>query len=176
MSIGYWVMSIGNLVFSNVCLIMEKEITSQQLNLPPIQPRIKQSDNKDFIFDSIRKIWVSLTPEEWVRQHLINYLTTEMNYPASLMKVEKGIKQLSGTKRTDIVVFDKKAKPLMIIECKSYNVELTQETINQAANYNVNLNAPYLLISNGLKHITFFLDFQNNKISQLQSIPDYNII
>jgi len=143
------------------------------MNLPLVNLHLKQSENKEYVFDIVRKQWVMLTSEEWVRQHLVHYLISRKNYPASLMKIEKGLKQRTGKKRTDIVVYNNKAVPVMIIECKSVNVNLSQNTINQAANYNIDLKAPYLLVSNGMKHFIFFIDFANNKITQLKSIPDY---
>lgn len=143
------------------------------LNLPSIDISIKKIDGKDYIFDIIRKNWVKLTPEEWVRQHVIHFLIREKHCPASLMQIEKGLKQHVGNKRTDIVVYDKNANPLIIVECKSYTVAITQTAIDQAAHYNINLNAPYLLVSNGINHYGFFIDFKNSHISPLQTIPEY---
>jgi hypothetical protein len=146
----------------------------QSLNLPPISPKIKTENNRNYIFDSIRKTWVALTPEEWVRQHMVGFLVAHKSYPASLIQIEKGHKNAVGARRTDIVVCDKTGNPLMLVECKAPTVQLTQTTLEQVANYNLTLKARYILITNGINHMGFAIDFSSGAISPLDSIPLYN--
>lgn len=146
----------------------------QHLNLPPITPKIKQISNRSHIFDKARKSWVVLTPEEWVRQHVIDYLVEHKQYPIALMKVESGHRSNVGLRRTDIIVCNKEATPVMLVECKAPTIKITQDTVEQIANYNQTIRAKYLLISNGLKHIGFKIDFESGEIKQLIEIPFYS--
>ena len=144
------------------------------LNLPPINPRIKKEGARTYIFDPIRKTWVVLTPEEWVRQHIISYLVEEKDFPASLIQIEKGHKFSVGARRTDAVAYGKNGTPLMVIECKAATVQITQQTIEQIAHYNIVIKAPLLLVTNGLVHLGYHIDFKNGKIEALESIPNYS--
>jgi hypothetical protein len=103
------------------------------------------------VFDAIRKKWLQLTPEEWVRQHVVNYFITQQKYPASLISLEKEIELNGVKKRYDVVVYTKELKPFIIVECKAPGVDLSQDVLEQAARYNLILNVEYVFITNGLK-------------------------
>lgn len=130
--------------------------------------RFKKENNKEFIFDEVRKQWVRLTPEEWVRQNFIQYLIQTKKYPASLLAVEKEIHAGELKRRCDIVVYNNNL-PWMIIECKEMDVVLNDKVIEQVLNYNQHLQVHYLIITNGKE--TFGLDTKN-KI-QLTDLPNY---
>ncbi len=122
------------------------------LNLPSIKPTLKKENGKVLIFDGIRKKYIVLTPEEWVRQHFINYLVTELKYPKSLFRIEGSLTYNRLQKRSDILVFDRNSKPWMLIECKSPIIKLSQKVFNQVAVYNMTLGAKYLAVTNGMAH------------------------
>lgn len=130
--------------------------------------KFKKENDKEFIFDEIRKRWVRLTPEEWVRQNFIQYLVQIKKYPASLLSVEKEIKLNDLKKRCDIVVF-KNAGPWMIIECKAGDVHLTEQTVQQILAYNITLKSKFLVITNGIN--TFCLNTSN--LEFLYKLPEY---
>lgn len=137
------------------------------LQLPEYDCKLKESEGKVWIFDVIRKKFVILTPEEWVRQHLINYFVEHLGYPKPLIKIETGLVYNQLQKRSDILVYDRLGNPWMIVECKSFDIELTQKSVEQAAVYNKTIGAPYVVISNGLKHICY----QVNESIQLTGFP-----
>lgn len=145
----------------------------QQLNLPIYKFKIKSSENKYFIFDIIRKKYVVLTPEEWVRQHFIFYLIEEKKYPISLIAVEKKLTINKLTKRTDILVFSKDGLPNIIVECKAPTIKITQDTFDQIARYNLKLEANYLITTNGLDHFYCKMDTKNEQYIFLKNIPNY---
>lgn len=120
-----------------------------KIEYPPYQPKIKTEQDKEFIFDEFRKQWVVLTPEEWVRQNFLQYLIQIKKYPASLIAIEKEIKLGDLKKRFDIVVYDRNSKPWMIIECKEMNVILDRKVLDQILRYNITMQVPYLIITNG---------------------------
>jgi hypothetical protein len=120
------------------------------LNLPPYPYKIKQSGGKLFIFDVLRHKYVFLTPEEWVRQHLVHYLTGHHGYPKALMRTETGLKYNTLYRRSDLLVYDPAGNPFLLAECKDVSVPLTAEVLAQAAAYNHVLRAPYVLLTNGL--------------------------
>ena len=128
------------------------------LNLPTYQIKITKQLNKPFIYDEIRKKYVSLTPEEWVRQHILNYLLNHKKLSKSLIAVERKLTYLNSFKRFDILVFNNKAKADILIECKAPNVNLTSETALQLSLYNQEYKANIIIISNGLKHFSWKLD------------------
>ena len=132
--------------------------------------KIKSENGKEIIFDECRKQWVLLTPEEWVRQNFLQYLVQERLYPASLIAVEREIVLGDLKKRFDIVVF-KNAKPWMIVECKEMHGKLNEAAIKQILNYNITLQAEYLVITNGTS--TFALHVQQGKFEWLQKLPDF---
>ncbi len=145
----------------------------QQLNFPAYQFRLKSSENKVSIFDRIRKKFIILTPEEWVRQHTIHYLIDKKKYPESLINVEKLIKIGDLNKRYDIIVFNPDGSIHLIIECKSHSVKITQEVFDQIARYNLVLKAEYLMITNGLNHYYCQMDYTEKRYSFMEDIPDY---
>jgi len=145
----------------------------QQLNLPTYKFRIKSTKNKYAIFDIIRKKYVILTPEEWVRQHIIHFLVEEKKYPLSLIGIEKKLTINKLTKRTDILVFNTEGLPHIIVECKAPSVNITQNAFDQIARYNLKLNANYLIVSNGLEHYYCKMDFEKEAYVFLENIPAY---
>lgn len=144
-----------------------------KLNLPEFDVRLKKADGKVWIFDGIRKKYIVLTPEEWVRQHFVHYLLTEKKYPRSLIKVEGGLVYNQLQKRTDIVVFDRQGKPWMVIECKSPATTVSPATLSQAAVYNTTLQAGYLSVTNGLVHFCARIDWLDRKTTLLSGFPAY---
>ncbi len=125
------------------------------LKYPPFEVQLKNKGSQTFIFDSIRKKWLVLTPEEWVRQHVINYLIAEKQFSPSLISVEKELKLNDLKKRYDIVVYSNDLKPYLIIECKAPYIDLDELVIEQALRYNLILKAPLLMITNGVKDVVF---------------------
>ena len=140
------------------------------LPYPSYPFKIKAINGKDQIFDPFRKIWVILTPEEWVRQNLLQYLVQTLHYPSSLIAVEKEIKLGELSKRFDIVVY-KNEQPWMIIECKEAKVSLNEKTMGQILQYQQVLTAQYLFISNG--HETMGAKIESGKMQAMQNFPDY---
>ncbi|MBW1295092.1 type I restriction enzyme HsdR N-terminal domain-containing protein [Aquimarina litoralis] len=145
----------------------------QKLNFPAYQFRFKSSENKISIFDRIRKKFIILNPEEWVRQHTIQYLIEEKKYPESLINVEKLVKVNGLNKRYDIIIFNPNGSIYLIIECKSPKIKITQEVFDQIARYNLALDAEYLMITNGINHYYCQMDYTAKQYSFLQDIPDY---
>ena len=144
-----------------------------KIEYPAYQPKIKDQLGKEFIFDEIRKQWVMLTPEEWVRQNFLQYLIQVKQYPASLIAVEKEIQLGDLTKRFDIVVYDHNTLPWMIIECKEMTVALNEQVLNQALRYNITLNVPYIVISNGTH--CFGFTGKRGALLELSDLPDFTI-
>jgi len=142
----------------------------QELNFPAYQFQLNRVEEKNYIFDPIRKKWVVLTPEEWVRQHLILFLVQTKKYPASLLAVERLITFNKLKKRFDLLLFNKTGKPEMLIECKAPEVNLSKETLFQIATYNMVFKVPYLFISNGLNHLLFQLNEEGNYV-RTQEMP-----
>ena len=145
----------------------------QILNFPLYEFRFKNSENKLYIFDIVRKKFVSLTPEEWVRQHTIQFLLKEKKYPQSLMDVEKQIQVNQLTKRYDIVVYRSDGSIFLAVECKAPQVKITQQIFDQIARYNMTLKAENLMITNGLHHIFYQIDYVNQKYVFLEELPDF---
>lgn len=142
------------------------------LNLPKYQFRTKNEDGKTYILDEQRKKYVRLTPEEWVRQHMVKFLTNSKKYPSQLI-VNEGIVELNGmSKRFDTVIYDRQGKPQLIAEYKAPSVKITQKTFDQIASYNMKLHVDYLLVSNGLSHYCCKVNWENNQYTFLQEIPE----
>jgi hypothetical protein len=141
-----------------------------KIEFPKQQVKIRQQAGVDEVFDIIRKKWLRLSPEEWVRQNMIHYLLLK-NYPASLVAVEKEIKLGELTKRCDIVVYSRKALPFMIIECKEMNIPLSEKTLEQVLRYHITLPAEYLIVTNG----SYCFGFQKtgNQFIETNEFPDY---
>jgi predicted type IV restriction endonuclease len=144
-----------------------------KLNLPVFEPSLKKEQGKIWIFDGIRKKYIVLTPEEWVRQHFINYLITELKYPKSLFRIEGSLTYNKLQKRSDILVFDRNGKAWMLIECKSPTIKLNQKAFNQVAVYNMTLGAKYLAVTNGMAHFCFEAAAHGNEPKTLQNFPQF---
>lgn len=146
-----------------------------KLNLPAFDVKVTvNASGERAIYDRLRKKYVALTPEEWVRQHFVEFMIARRGYPASLMANEIGI-TLNGTKRRcDTVVFDRRGMPLTIVEYKSPDVAVTQKTFDQIVRYNMVLRARYLIVSNGLTHYCCAIDYDNHTYSFLADVPDYD--
>ncbi len=140
------------------------------INYPKHDFRFKKEDEKEFIFDEVRKQWLRLTPEEWVRQNFLQYLIITKKYPAILIAIEKEIKLGELKKRCDIVVY-KNDKPWMIVECKEMNVVLNESTIEQILRYNMVMKVEYLVITNGTNIHAW--NIADGKANELNSIPDF---
>ena len=145
----------------------------QKLNFPTYSFRFKNSENKVAIFDEIRKKFIILTPEEWVRQHVVQYLLQDKNYPKSYINVEKLIKINDLSKRYDIIVYQPNGAIYLLIECKAPEVTITQQTFDQIARYNLVLNAKYLMVSNGVNHYFCQMDLIKEKYIFLQELPEF---
>ncbi|MEM8969052.1 MAG: type I restriction enzyme HsdR N-terminal domain-containing protein [Bacteroidota bacterium] len=143
------------------------------LNLPAFIPQIMTQDTGRMIFDVFRKKYVALTPEEWVRQHFAHYLTEHLRYPKALLKVEGALVVNGQKKRADMVVYDKDAHPFLVVECKSPKVKLNESTFQQSAWYNYTLQAPYIAITNGLRHYCCRINHQTRQVEFQNGLPDY---
>lgn len=148
----------------------------QQLNFPTCNFRFKNSENKTAVFDEIRKKFVILTPEEWVRQHVVNFLLKEKKYPKSLINVEKILKVNGLAKRYDIVVFNPDGSIFILVECKAPEVKISQMTFDQIARYNMTMDARFLMVTNGLNHYFCQMDYENERYHFLQELPEYKRI
>ena len=125
------------------------------------------------IFDVIRKKFVVLQPEEWVRQHCLHFLIEEKKYPKSLINVEKELKVNNLRKRYDIVVYRPDGSIQLMVECKSYKVKIDQSTFDQIAKYNLTLNAAFLMVTNGINHYYCLMDHAEKRYQFLKDIPEY---
>lgn len=144
-----------------------------ELNLPSFDIRLQRDDEGVKIFDRLRKKFIILTPEEWVRQHFVNYLINHKGFPESLMANEIGI-TLNGTRRRcDTVVFDKHGSPMVIVEYKASSIVISQSTFDQIVRYNMVLHARYLIVSNGMNHYRCRIDYDNMSYDFLKEVPDY---
>lgn len=147
----------------------------QKLNFQLYNFRFKNNENKVSIFDEIRKKFIILTPEEWVRQHVVQFLLEEKKYPKSLINVEKVLKINGLRKRYDVVVFNSDGSIFILIECKAPEIKITQATFDQIARYNMTMNAQFLMVTNGLNHYFCQMDFENEKYQFLAELPIYQI-
>jgi len=145
----------------------------ETLNLPPFAYKLKHSDANSLIFDALRRKYVQLTPEEWVRQHFIHYLINELHYPKSLISVERGTRCNTLQKRTDICIYNQDAKPHLLVECKAAYVPITQDVVKQVSVYNQTIKAKFIVITNGLEHYCWEVDFEKRSFRPLSNIPAY---
>jgi hypothetical protein len=145
----------------------------ESLNLPTYLFRLKEDKGKKYIFDEIRRRFVLLTPEEWVRQHVIHFLVNLKSFPLSLISIEKGFSHNRRKQRFDLLVYDRKGNPLMLVECKAPAVEINQHVFDQAGRYNNKYRASYLMITNGIKHYCCLIHETNRQFRFLHDIPDY---
>ncbi len=144
------------------------------LNLPEYPFRIRQETDEMYIFDEIRKKFLLLTPEEWVRQHLLQFLIRDKKYPRSLIKLEGGLKLNSLQKRTDILLYNSAGEKVLLVECKAPSVKISQDTFDQIARYNFVHRVKWLLVSNGLHHFCCEIDFENRSYRFLEELPEYS--
>lgn len=146
----------------------------QRLNLPTYEFRTRRSDRGSMqIFDELRRKYVVMTPEEWVRQNFIKFLIKEKNFPAGLISVEMKVDINGLNQRSDIVCFDRTGKPLVIVECKAPSVRITEGVFNQAARYNMKLSTDYLIMTNGMNHYCCRVDYKTSRVDFLRDIPDF---
>ncbi len=143
------------------------------LNLPEYPFRLKQEGNNTFIFDGVRKKFLVLTPEEWVRQHFVRFLIQEKKYPRSLIKLEGGLKLNSLQKRSDILIFNTFGEKIVLVECKAPSVKISQAAFDQVARYNFIHRVKYLVVSNGLEHFCCDINVENKSYTFLKELPDY---
>ena len=144
-----------------------------RLNLPPFEIKLRGTKAQPQIFDILRKKYIALTPEEWVRQHFVHFLVEHKGYPAALMANEIQLKVGEKTLRADSVLYSRDLKPRMIIEYKAPHIPITQKVFDQISIYNMLLHVDYLVVSNGLQHYICKMDYNNKKYLFLEDIPDY---
>ncbi|WP_288318341.1 type I restriction enzyme HsdR N-terminal domain-containing protein [Xylanibacter caecicola] len=144
-----------------------------RLNLPPYEIKIKEKGGRHAVFDVLRRKYVNLTPEEWVRQHFIHYLTEHKGYPTSLLANEVKLHLGQKSLRCDSVLYDKMLQPRMIIEYKAPTIQITQKTFDQIFAYNILMHVDYLVVSNGMSHYCCRMDYEGGKYAFLNDIPDY---
>lgn len=146
------------------------------LNLPTYEFRTTEHDGKDMIYDPIRRTYVRLTPEEWVRQHFIQYLIQELDVPAGLVAVEAGFEVQGQPQRADAIVHDRAGDPLLLVECKAPRVSIGQDAFDQCARYNVALGAPWLVVTNGQEHYACTIDFEARDYTFHNDLPPYDAL
>jgi hypothetical protein len=143
------------------------------LNFPKFNFRVKNTENQLRIFDIVRKKFVVLQPEEWVRQHVVHYLSIEKNYPLSHINVERQLTINGLKKRYDVIVYNSDGSIEVLVECKAPNITIDQNTFDQVARYNLITDAKYLMVTNGLEHYYCQMDRENEKYRFLKDIPDF---
>ncbi|MCU0323774.1 MAG: type I restriction enzyme HsdR N-terminal domain-containing protein [Spirosomaceae bacterium] len=143
----------------------------ETLRLPTFDYKIKEIKGKNCIFDVIRKKFLILTPEEWVRQHFIHLLINQFNYPKSLFRIEGGLRYNQLQKRSDILVYNAEGNPFLLVECKAAEVAINQAVIEQVTRYNLTIKAQFIVITNGINTFCFEADWAKNSYRQVQSIP-----
>lgn len=157
-------------------IFTEMSFTPTPLNLPPYPFKISRADTRHLIFDEIRKKHLVLTPEEWVRQHFIQYLILEKKFPKSLIQIEGGLNLNQLQKRTDIVIFNTSGERIMVIECKAPAVKITQAVFDQAARYNSVHKAKWLIVTNGLQHCYAQIDHDLASFKFVKELPEYTLL
>jgi len=143
------------------------------LNLPPYPFKITDQNGQLFLFDEIRKKEVVLTPEEWVRQHFVQYLINEKKFPRGLIRLEGGLTLNTKAKRSDIVIFNNRGEKILMVECKAPSVKITQKVFDQIARYNIVHRIRFLAVTNGLQHYYCKIDFENNRFDFIENLSDY---
>ena len=146
----------------------------QPLNLPPFPFKISDSNGQLTLFDEIRKKHVIITPEEWVRQHFVQYLINQKKYPRSLIKLEGGLRLNGLPKRTDIIVFNPAGEKILMVECKAPSVNINQKVFDQVARYNITHKIAILAVTNGLQHYYCTIDFEKQGYQFIENLPGYN--
>ncbi|MEY4931253.1 MAG: hypothetical protein RI909_1977 [Bacteroidota bacterium] len=144
-----------------------------KLNLPDFNLTIRKEEGKVWIFDMIRKKYIVLTPEEWVRQHFIHYLIEDLKYPKALFRIEGSLTYNKLQKRSDIVIHGRDGKPWMLVECKAPNIKLTQKAFNQVAVYNMTIGARFVAVTNGMVQYCFEASVGGGEVKHLTSFPEF---
>lgn len=145
----------------------------QELNFPHYDFRLRGHGGRGTIFDAIRRRWVSLTPEEWVRQHVIAHLTVAKGVPQGLIAIEKAFLYQGMQRRADVVAYGRNGQPLLMVECKAPDVDINQDAFDQVAGYNRVMNAPFLMVTNGLVHYVCSIDRAQHQYAFLNALPTY---
>jgi len=138
--------------------------------------RIKEGPGGKLIFDRLRQKYVALTPEEWVRQHFVNYLTEYLHYPSGLIQIEASLKLNTMRRRADILIHDRSGKPVMVVECKAPDVKLSQAVLDQVINYNYNYGVTFIILTNGITHLTAKINPTARTFVQLNHVPYYETV
>jgi len=159
-----------------VAISISLRIIMKQLNLPTYPIKITEAEGKQYIFDIVRKKYLQLTPEEWVRQHWVHYLHYEKQYPLSLISVEAGLRVNKNANRSDLLCYDRKGQKRLVVECKAPEVKITQKTFDQIARYNLTLKADFLLVSNGLSHYCCQIDLATGTWQFREDVPDFDTL
>lgn len=146
------------------------------LNLPTYDLRTTDRDGREVVYDPIRQKYVPLTPEEWVRQHFVQYLIRALGVPRGLVAIEVLVRVHGQPQRADVVVHDRRGAPLLLVECKAPETSIDQSVFDQCARYNVVLGAPYLAVTNGVDHYACELDFEAHTYRYLDDLPDYETL
>ncbi len=146
----------------------------EKLNLPEADLKVVRRDGRLVVFDPLRRRFVTLTPEEWVRQHFVHFLITQKNYPAGVVANEVSITFNGMTRRCDTVVYGRHAEPLLIVEYKAPTVEISQQTFDQISRYNMRLHVQWLIVSNGLRHYCCRVDYEKEECRFVGDIPPYD--
>ncbi|MDQ3048095.1 MAG: type I restriction enzyme HsdR N-terminal domain-containing protein [Bacteroidota bacterium] len=145
----------------------------QKLNLPPYEFRLRKEGEQVQIFDSIRKKFLVLNPEEWVRQNFLQFLIIEKKFPASLIVIESGLKYNQLRKRSDVLAYDRSGKPYLLVECKAPEVKITQDAFDQVARYNMQFKVKFLVVTNGLNHFCCEMDYEAGTWKYLPTVPEF---
>jgi hypothetical protein len=148
----------------------------QRLNLPTYSFKLKSEGGRNLIYDEIRRKFVALTPEEWVRQNFIRYLISERSYPAALIALEKQFEYNRMEKRSDILVYNRRGIPVLMVECKAPGIKVNQNVFDQIALYNLKFNVPYLVVTNGINHYCCKYLKEQGRYQFLEEIPDYQVL
>lgn len=143
------------------------------LHLPPYAAMIEEQEGRTVVYDSYRRCWVSLTPEEWVRQHFLHYLTEYLGYPMLSIRVENAVEESLRADRSDALIYGTGGRLIGLIECKAPEVKLSQATLDQLMRYNLYYKAPLLIMTNGLQHCAFWIDYRSGHVAPLTAIPTY---
>lgn len=145
----------------------------ETLNLPTYEFRTAERNGKRVIYDPLREQYVRLTPEEWVRQHFVQYLLQTLNVPPGLVAIEAAFEYQGQPRRADVIVHDRQGAPLLLVECKAPEVSIGQDAFDQCAQYNIVLAAPYLAVTNGQTHYACAIDFEDRSYTFLDDLPSY---
>ena len=146
------------------------------LNLPTYEFRTQARGDARAIYDPLRDRYVRLTPEEWVRQHFVQYLIQELDVPAGLVAIEAAFRVQGQPRRADVIVHDRQGDPLLLVECKAPRVSIAQDAFDQGARYNIVLQAPYLVVTNGQTHYACAIDFSDQSYTFLDALPPYDVL